>query len=132
MSSGGEIAASWTRSRPWIEAALANDGFYDIGYLERGIADGSMRLWAGRDCAAVTEFIDYPLVKVLNVFAGGGVSGKALTELTREIEPKIVDWAKANGARKIIGFGSHEGWKPVCERMGYRHLWTVMQKDIAP
>ena len=123
-------AEDWGRCREWIVAALANDGFYTIEYLERGIADGSMHFWAGKDCAAVTEFIDYPKCKVLNVFAGGGKRGIALRELTREMEPALLAWAKANGATRIIGFGSYPGWQRVCERMGYRHLWTVMQKDI--
>ena len=125
-----DAQAEWARCRDWIAAALDRDGFYGIDDIERGIAEGEMTFWPGRDCAVVSEFITYPKMRVLNVLAGGGVRGRALRELTQEMEPALVQWARAGGASKIIGFGSYEGWQPVCARMGYRHLWTVMQKDI--
>ena len=90
-----------------------------------------MQFWPGRDCAAVTEFVAYPGCKVLNVFAAGGVTGKALHELTREMEPALVRWARASDCRKIIGFGINPTWRHVCEGMGYAHLWTVMAKDMS-
>ena len=101
----------------------------DRGVLSAASPAALMHFWAGKDCAAVTEIIAYPKGKVLNLFAGGGARGRALKEL-KAMEPAFVAWARAAGASKIISFGSHASWKPVGERLGYRHLWTVMQKDI--
>lgn len=123
-------ADDWPRCKGWIEAAIKPSGLYEIEDIERQIAEGSMEFWAGENCAAVTEISIYPNCKVLNVFAGGGTRGKALKELTRKMEPAFLDWGRLNGCKKIMGFGIYEAWKPVCERMGYKMLWTVMAKDI--
>lgn len=89
-----------------------------------------MHFWPGRECVAVTEFIDYPKRKAINIFALAGKRGAALAELFLEIEPKIIAWAKELGCTKIIGSGIKENWRPVCEAHGYSHQWTVMAKDI--
>jgi hypothetical protein len=123
-------AEDWTRCREWIREAVEPTGFYQVEDVEKAIASGAMHFWAGRDCAAVTEFVFYPSCKALNVFAGGGTKGKALRELTTEMEPAFVRWAKASDCKKIIGFGLKDTWRPVCEGMGYSLLWTVMAKDI--
>ena len=124
------LQGEWGRCRDWIQAAVEPTGLYFIGDVERAIAQGSMHFWPGKHCAAVTEFVIYPNCKALNVFAGGGTKGKALKELTSEMEPAFLRWAKASDCKKIIGFGINPAWMPVCEAMGYGHLWTVMAKDI--
>lgn len=121
--------ADWARCRDWIKAAVEPTGLYTIEDVEAAIADGTMSFWPGDNCAAVTEFCTYPNCKVLNVFAGGGLSGKALPEL-RKMEKAFVFFARAADCTKIIGFGLDAAWRPVTERMGYRHLWTAMVKDI--
>lgn len=120
----------WARCKEWIRAAVEPTGLYRIEDIEQAIADGAMQFWPGKYCAAVTEFVAYPNCKVLNVFAGGGVKGRALRELTREMEPAFLRWAKACDCKKIIGFGINPAWKPLCETMGYGHIWTVMAKDV--
>lgn len=126
-----EAQREWARCRAWIRAAVEPTGLYTVADVEEAIAEGRMQFWPGKDCAAVTEFVLYPSCKVLNVFAGGGVAGKALRELTREMEPALVRWAQASDCRKIIGFGINPAWRRVCEGMGYAHLWTVMAKDVS-
>jgi hypothetical protein len=123
-------AEDWARCREWIKSAVEPTGLYLIEDVERAIEGRSMQFWPGRNCAAVTEFVFYPNMKVLNVYAGGGVRGKALKELTREMEPAFVRWAEATDCKRIIGFGIKRAWGRVCEGMGYRHLWTAMCKDI--
>lgn len=122
--------AEWTRCREWIKAAVEPSGLYLIEDIEAALAAGAMDFWPGKHAAAVTEFIAYPNCKALNVFAGGGARGKALKELKDVFEPCFLTWAKEAGCKKIMGFGISEAWKPICEGMGYSHLWTVMSKDI--
>lgn len=124
------LQMEWARCREWIRAAVEPTGLYDLGDVEAAIARGEMHFWPGRDCAAVTEFVVYPNCKALNIFAGGGVHGRALRELTREMEPALHRWARASECRKIIAFGIKPAWRPVSEAMGYRHIWTVMTKDV--
>lgn len=124
------LQEDWARCRDWIKAAVEPTGLYLIQDIEEAIASGEMHFWPGKHCAAVTEFVTYPNCKVLNVFAGGGVKGKALRELTKEMEPAFVRWAKASDCKKIMGFGINAMWRPICEGLGYSHQWTVMSKDI--
>lgn len=124
------LQLDWARCRGWIRSAIEPTGLYQVEDVEKAIAAGDMHFWPGRNCAAVTEFVVYPNCKVLNIYAGGGVKGRALRELAGEMEPAFEAWARAAGCKKIIGFGIKSAWKPVCEKMGYRHLWTVMAKDV--
>lgn len=124
------LQSDWARCRDWIRAAVEPTGLYQIEDVEKAVEAGQMHFWPGRDCAAVTEFAIYPNCKVLNIFAGGGDKGQALRELTRELEPSLVRWARASGCRKVMAFGVKPGWAPVGEKLGYRHIWTVMTKDV--
>jgi hypothetical protein len=124
------LQEEWARCREWIQAAAEPTGLYTIADVEKAIEAGEMHFWPGRHCAAVTEFVRYPNCKVLNIFAGGGTKGPALKELTRELEPALVRWARASDCGKIMAFGIKPGWTPVGERLGYRHIWTVMTKDV--
>jgi hypothetical protein len=119
----------WARCRDWIAAALPAH-LYAIEDIERGIADGGMQFWPGEHCAAVTEFALYPNCKVLNVLAAGGKKGRALKALTRELEPCLLEWARASDCKYVMGFGIHDGWKPVTGAMGYAFQWLVMIKEV--
>lgn len=124
------VQQEWIRCREWIRAAVEPTGLYQIEDVEQAIAQGQMHFWPGRHCAAVTEFISYPNCKVLNIFAGGGAKGKALRELAHKMEPALELWARACDCKKIVAFGITPAWTPVGASLGYRHLWTVMTKDV--
>lgn len=125
-----DAQSEWARVRPWLVPLFEASDLYDIEYVERAIERGDMHFWAGKNCVLVTEFTTFPKCRTLNVFAGAGDRGKCLREMTREIEPVLVAFAKANGCTKIRGEGLDETWRPVTERMGYRHHTTVMIKDL--
>lgn len=123
--------AEWARCREWIREAVEPSGLRTIEDVEAEIAAGTMHFWPGNNAAAVTQIVPYPRCKVLAVFAVGGRKGKALRELVREIEPALCRFAAAAGCTKIMGCGMNPNWRPICEGMGYAHLWTVMSKDLA-
>lgn len=125
-----EAQSEWARCRPWIEAALAVNPFYSIEWVEEQIASGEMTFWAGPHAAAVTEFINYPNGKALNMFAVGGESNQAMDELLRTFEPSLATWAKLAGCKWMIGF-AREGWAPSAKALGYRRLWTSFVKELA-
>lgn len=123
-------ADDWPRCREWLLPLMEASDLYDIEYIESAIQSGSMHLWAGKNCALVTEFMHFPKCKVLNVFAGAGIKGKSLREMICEMEPRLVEWAKENECSQIMGHGIFEGWRTVTEKMGYHHHHTVMIKAI--
>lgn len=124
-----EAQREWARCRPWIEAAIAKCDLYDISDIEEAVQSEDMHFWPGKECAAVTEFITFPNKKALNVFAGGGTRGKALRELLA-MEKQIARWGVEHGCSLLLIFGANDGTRLAGERAGYRHLWTVMSKDI--
>lgn len=116
----------WGRCSGWIIAALeTSPGFESIEDVERKIASTEYQLWAGRNCAAVTCISTYDRRKVLTVLHGGG----DLDELLNELEPVMCKWAALNGCDGITGEGRW-GWKPVCEKRGYRLAFVTMIKDL--
>ena len=116
----------WRRCRPWIEAALRRShGTHAIEDIETGIDNGDFQFWPGAGCAAVTELNQFPRVTALTFFLVGG----DLPELTQVLEPRIVAWAKAQGATKVIQLG-RRGWLPVLKPLGYRPLFAGFAKDL--
>ncbi len=121
-----DAQAEWARCKVWIEAALIRcGGFYSIASVEEKIAAGEMAFWPGRNCAAVTEILNFPNGRAFNVFAGGG----DLNELTRDMEPAFERLARVLGCRWLIGHG-RAGWEKICRPMGYAHGWVVMKKEL--
>ncbi len=123
-------SAQWKHFRPYIEKALPSGGLYDIADVESGLNDGTYTFWPGRTTAAVTEFSLYPNGKALNIFAAGGEVGPGLPELTRDMERCLVAYGHAADCRWILGYG-RPGWERIGKPMGYRHLWSVLAKEIA-
>lgn len=116
----------WERCRSWIVAALENSpGYETIEDVERKIAAKVYQFWPGWKCAAATCIYTYDKRKVLAVVHGGG----DLEELLYDIEPKMCQFARLEGCDGISGEG-RLGWKPVCEKHGYRLSHITMIKDL--
>ncbi len=86
------------------------------------ILAGKLKLWEGQRSAMLTEFSQFPRMKVLNVFIGGG----DLDEL-REMEKQLVAHARENGCTRITGCG-RLGWTKSLP--GYEPGGYFMRKDI--
>lgn len=88
------------------------------------ILGGKLTLWKTDKAACVTEFSQYPQMKILNVFIGGG----DLEELIRIRDDLLVPFAEAHGCKRITGVG-RPGWSRVLP--GYTNGGISMYKDIA-
>ena len=93
--------------------------------LWSGIAQGFYHLWPGEQSAAVTELVDYPRARVLNVWLAGG----DLQELLTVILPTIEDWAKTCGAQSVTVTG-RRGWVRVLRDSGYGSELSLLSKAI--
>ncbi len=119
-------ADAWARCRPFIEAALARaGGTHGIEDVATLIAQGRAHFWAGRRCAVVTEFYDYPRLKACNYWLLGG----DLKELLR-LQPAIEAWARAQGCTRMLGGGPRRGWERVLAKMGFRPGWIIYFKEL--
>lgn len=113
----------WTRLRPLIEKALPyNGGTHTIEDIEAGLAAGRFHFWGAEKSAVVTEFVEYPQLRALNVFLIGG----ELNEV-RAMAPQIEQYAREHGCKRIQGAG-RPGWERALP--GFRRLLVVGVKEI--
>lgn len=123
--------------RPWLEAAvLETGGTHTADDVIAAYQRGSLNIWVGRGCFAVTEFLNFPQMRVMNVFLAGGERGPAMLEHA-ELQPGIESYARGAGATRITFLGKlsasarrRNGWTVGCPDFQQSH--SFYYKDIAP
>jgi hypothetical protein len=79
------------------------------------LLDGRAQFWQHDSGCAVTEINDHPRLREVNVWLTAGNLDDCLA-----LQPAIQNWARAQGAQRIVGAG-RMGWARVCvARMGAR------------
>ena len=117
--------AKWSQHREHLLEAIGHThGTHTEDDVLAMILLGKLTLWANDGAAMVTEFIDYPQLRVVNVFLCGGNLGKMW-----EVEAEVVENAKKQGCKRITG-GGRPGWAKVLP--GYTPGGYFMHKDITP
>lgn len=90
-----------------------------------GLELGQYKLWPGSDSVIITESVELPLAKVLNLALAGG-NLEELELMLRNIEA----WAKENGYKRISLIG-RPGWsKSFLKNNGYKANWIIMAKEL--
>jgi len=113
------------RCKPYIEAALEyTGGTHDIIDIYEGLYKGTMQLWPAEKSCLVTEIINYPKMRVLNIFLGGG----DLTEILAMHED-VVRWAKDQGCSALNMTGRF-GWKKPLAKHGWKPIHSSYVKEI--
>tara|TARA_B100000530_G_scaffold74802_1_gene44353 strand:- start:507 stop:896 length:390 start_codon:yes stop_codon:yes gene_type:complete len=113
------------RCKPYIEAALEyTGGTHDIIDIYEGLYKGTMQLWPAEKSCLVTEIINYPKMKVLNIFLGGG----DLTEIL-SMHEDVVRWAKDQNCTALNMTGRF-GWKKPLARHGWKPMHSSYVKEI--
>lgn len=112
--------------RQYIEAALAYAGgthtFDDIREL---VEQGRLQFWPGVHSAVVTEIIEYPRARALNIFLAGG----NLAEI-EAMAPGILEWGKAQGCSSAV-FTGRKGWeRTFLTRTGWAPQLVVFEKKL--
>tara|TARA_B100000902_G_C27239277_1_gene879123 strand:- start:596 stop:985 length:390 start_codon:yes stop_codon:yes gene_type:complete len=113
------------RCKPYIEAALEyTGGTHDIIDIYEGLYKGTMQLWPAEKSCLVTEIINYPKKKVLNIFLGGG----DLTEIL-SMHEDVIRWAKDQKCTALNMTGRF-GWKKPLAKHGWKPMHSSYVKEI--
>lgn len=92
--------------------------------IVQGIREFRFQLWTGERAAAITEIIDYPRKRVLNVFLAGGDKDELL-----EMLESARAFGRANGCASLTMAG-RQGWQRVLNKHGWKPAFLVMSDDL--
>lgn len=117
-------------AKPYIEAALEYaSGTHTFEDIAAAVERGDMQFWPGPHSAVITEILESPRKRILNIFLAGG-EGSALAELAA-MEPVIMDWARQQGCTEALFIG-RKGWeRTFLTRQGWKNSgMVVLEKDL--
>lgn len=128
-------AEAWPYMREFLDAALRKfnmDERYPLDYVLKDLVTGQSQGWLVIDdsklvSAVVTEVIEYPLGKVLNLFLMGGedmsnwgdILHEAMVKYAKEIDARWID----TGSRRGIG-------KKFYDRLGYARKYENYTYEV--
>lgn len=113
------------RCRDWIAAALAySGGTHTPEDVAGGILAGTLQLWPAEKGCLVTEIVDFPRKRVLNIFLAAGDMRQVL-----DMNDDVAAWAKAQGCTAMTAYG-RKGWERVARRFGWTSPHTFISKEI--
>ena len=114
------------RCEHWIEAALEySHGTHNIQNIFEDVMNGRVEFWPGKECALISQVVQYPQKKMIHVFLAGG----DISEI-EQIEPHIVEWAKQHGC-SALSLTGRPGWtKSFLKDIGYQNTQVQMIKEF--
>lgn len=126
-----KLIAEWKPHRAYMGDAIERtNGTHTEDDVLAMILGGKLKLWSGTNAALVTEFVDYPRLKALNVFLCGAEPNNGLDELL-PMHTAVEQFAKESGCKRLTA-GGREGWHRVLARAlpGYELGGNFMFKDL--
>lgn len=94
------------RLSPYISSALGyTGGTHTLDDVREMVADGRLQLWPSADSFILTEILQYPRQRIVNLFLAGG----SLENGSRDIYPVVMDWAREQGCSRAT-FAGRPGW----------------------
>lgn len=101
-----KLAVDISAYRGYIEAALEYaDGTHTFEDVAAAVEAGRMHFWPGPTSAVITEIIESPRQRMLNIFLAGG----NLAEI-EAMAPGILAWGRDHGCTKAV-FTGRPGWE---------------------
>lgn len=96
------VKECWDWIEPEIARVLARTGRFTPESILKGLEAQDYQLWLAVEngelfCACVTEIIDFPLVRVCNVFLAAGKDAERWQCYMLDLQA----WAKENGCQKM-------------------------------
>lgn len=109
-----------------IERALKyTRGTHRYGDLVEGIRSGEFQYWPAKESFVITEFLNFPQRRALNLFLSGG----SLDEILK-MGPALESFARVTNCDMVI-LGGRRGWKKVIEKHGFEESWTMFAKNLS-
>jgi hypothetical protein len=119
------VDAEFERCAGWLADALEHsDGTHNMADIRAGVANGHYHLWPGKHCASVTEVLQFPRRRVLNVFLSGGDLEEILI-----MERDFCSWGRYLGCDGIMMTG-RDGWQRKLKNLGWRKQAIVLAKSL--
>jgi hypothetical protein len=116
----------FAKVEPQIKRALKySGGTHTSEDIFIGIANGVLDFWARNGSVIITEIIDHPQMRVLNVFLAAGKM-EDLESVSSEVE----EYARQAECSRITLLG-RQGWtRSFLKDMGFAPKWQVLAKDL--
>ena len=115
--------SEWQRCKPYIEKAIKHQDAFTIQDVEDKIRIGHLHLWPGEKSAMITEFVNLPQIKALNLLFCGG-DFEELKKMLYYIE----DFARNAGIKRLYG-GGRQGWIRKLKGLGFKQEYLI-SKDL--
>ena len=113
------------RCRDWIQSALdVGHNTHDVEDIEDLVFQGNCQLWAGPDGCVVTNVLEYPNYRALDIWLCGGE-----LEQIMDMLPDIERFAEYINAKRITSCG-RPGWLKLLEPHGFSKGLLCVNKDI--
>jgi len=110
------------RLEPYIKSALKHQDMYNLTDIKEKIRQGMFHIWGGKNSVMITEFVEYPRVKVMNLLLCGG-DYKELEAML----PSFEHFAKHFGCKRIYG-GGRKGWLRKIKHLGFEQEYLVRKE----
>ena len=95
------LDATWARAAPLLERALEHaHGTHQLADVAKAITAGQLQLWATGRSAAVSEILNFPRKRALNVFLSAGE-----IEDIRAALPGMMAYGQGHGCDRIMFAG---------------------------
>ena len=117
---------TFAQVQPQLERALAySGGTHSIEDVFIGIAQGQFDFWVKNGSVGITEIIDHPQMRVLNVFLAAGEMGDLESAF-----PEVEEYARQAQCSRITLLG-RQGWaRSFLIDQGFAPKWQVLAKDL--
>ena len=109
---------------PLLKALKRAGATHDVQHIADMILRGVLQFFGDERGACITEVIQYPRRKVLNVFLTFGELNACLA-----LQPEMESFALAQGCTALVATG-REGWLPALEKQGFRRFGFVYAKEL--
>ena len=112
----------WDRCEHWISSAIKHQDSYNLSDIKERIEAGIFHIWAGKESVMITEIVEYPRMKALNLlFCGGDYS-----ELEQML-PSLEQFAKHFGCKRLYG-GGRKGWLRKIKHLGFETEYLIRKE----
>ena len=105
-----------------IIRALKHQDMYNLTDIKEKIGQGMFHIWPAKNSVMITEFVEYPRVKVMNLLFCGG-DYKELEAML----PSLEQFAKHFGCKRIYG-GGRKGWLRKIKHHGFDQEYLVRKE----